>query len=298
MNRVVLFVIFLFGVAFLGTVTSCSDDNSADGDSDIDADMDGDSDGDPDGDTDEDNGVDPIGCSTAGDGIEFDTAVEEVTFTSSADGLELSGTLIIPQGTGPFATIVLLHQYCSDRMDWTGRASNFGNELAELGFLVLAYDARGFGQSTDGGTLDYCGKGNPALFNPMLDDLSSALDFLATRAEANLDCLGLAGGSMGSSVVLIHGAQDERVDTVMLFSPGLNYLGFSTFSAISDFDPRPSLMFAAEDDSAPLADMMTLAKESENVTTVSVPGPDHGASIIGNNEEAHQRAIDWFSDLL
>lgn len=238
-----------------------------------------------------------VGCSEAGEVTYAAPTTESVSFTASSDGLELFGTLHVPEAGGSFATVVLLHQNCADRSDWT-TVSTLAPELAQAGFLVLHYDARGFGESTDGGQLDYCGESNATLFEPMVDDVGDALAYLEGRPEANLDCLAVAGGSMGANVALIFGASEPDVLTTVLFSPGLNYLGLSTQNAIDGFDPRESLMFATEEDTYAANTLVTLGDKSPAATTVTLPGGAHGAAILTAHPDAHAQTLTWLAERL
>lgn len=238
-----------------------------------------------------------VGCSEAGEVSYAAPTAESVTFTAASDGLELAGTLHVPEAGGRFATVVLLHQYCADRSDWTA-VSTLAPDLARAGFLVLHYDARGFGESTGGGQLDYCGENNATLFEPMVADVGDALAFLEGRAEANLDCLAVAGASMGSNVSLIFGSTEPRVLTTVLFSPGLNYLGLSTQNAIDGFDPRASLMFATEQDTYSANTLVTLGDKSPAATTVTLPGDAHGAAILTAHPDAHTQTLSWLGERL
>ncbi len=242
-----------------------------------------------------DAGPQAVGCSLAGE-VSYTPSHEDVSFPAS-DGVMIHGRLWTPEAGGNFAVVILLHQYCTMRTDWI-QTVPLAEELAARGFLVLAYDARGFGESTENNTLLLCGEVTASLFAPMVGDVDSALDYLATVPEANLECLGIGGGSMGSSVALIAAAADARVLTTVLLSPGLNYLGFDTMAALPQWDPRPLLMMAAEEDPDSVSDMNALAGAATTATTVTIPGPAHGASILSADATAHEQVLDWFSDIL
>ena len=236
-------------------------------------------------------------CSEAGSVSYPSPTTEDVSFTSSVDGVQLFGRLHIPEPGGSFATVVLLHQVCADQTDWTV-VSSLAPDLAAAGFLVLHYDARGHGQSDEGGSLDLCGETGAPLFEPMVGDVGDAIAFLETRAEADLGCLGVAGGSLGANVALIYGATDDRVRTTVMLSPGLNYLGLSTQTAMGDFDPRPSLMMATADDDYSVNTMSTLSSESSVAMSATFPGDAHGASILAAHPDALAQTLAWFGDHL
>ena len=53
-----------------------------------------------------------------------------------------------------------------------------------------------------------------------------------------------------------------------------------------------------EGDPDSVSDMNTLAGAADNATTVTIPGPAHGATILSVDATAHEQVLDWFSDLL
>jgi ABC-2 type transport system ATP-binding protein len=85
-------------------------------------------------------------------------------------------------------------------------------ELADLGYAVLTYTARGFGRS--GGQIH--------LDNPDYEvrDAQRLLDWLAERPEVRTDApgdprVGVVGGSYGGALALLLAAQDQRVDAIV-----------------------------------------------------------------------------------
>ena len=105
---------------------------------------------------------------------------EEVRFASGT--IELAGTLVKPEGSGPFPTVVMLHGSGREpRFDPTGRAVI--NALVRHGIAVLAYDKRGVGES--GGDFE------SALYRDFIDDALAAIDYLKTRPDVDGARLGL-----------------------------------------------------------------------------------------------------------
>jgi ABC-2 type transport system ATP-binding protein len=84
-------------------------------------------------------------------------------------------------------------------------------ELADRGFVVLTYSARGFGRS--GGQI--------SVDSPDFEvaDAVTIVDYLGTRAEVVQDApgdprVGVAGGSYGGALALLLGGIDPRVDAI------------------------------------------------------------------------------------
>jgi ABC-2 type transport system ATP-binding protein len=85
-------------------------------------------------------------------------------------------------------------------------------DLADLGYAVLTYTARGFGRS--GGQIH--------LDNPDYEvrDAQRLLDWLAERSDIRADApgdprVGVVGGSYGGALALLLAAQDRRVDAIV-----------------------------------------------------------------------------------
>jgi pimeloyl-ACP methyl ester carboxylesterase len=119
-------------------------------------------------------------------------ARQDVTVTM-ADGTPIAATLWLPAGTPPaggWPAIVLFHGLGGSRKDM--------NTLAKLAFLpgdhyaVLAYDARGHGQS--GGLIGIDGPNE-------ISDAKVMFDWLASRPDVNRKEIGAFGISYGGGAV-------------------------------------------------------------------------------------------------
>ncbi|WP_456608724.1 alpha/beta fold hydrolase [Blastococcus sp. SYSU DS0619] len=126
---------------------------------------------------------------------------------SGDDAVELDTTLYLPGTDGPAPAVVLAHGFGGSKRSVADDAT----DLAERGYVVLTYSARGFGAST----------GRIGLNDPRYEiaDLSTLLDLLAEREEVELDGegdprVGVAGGSYGGALALLGAAYDERIDAI------------------------------------------------------------------------------------
>lgn len=129
---------------------------------------------------------------------------------SGADAVRLDTTLYVPASAEdePAPAVVLAHGFGGSKQSVADDAL----DLAERGYVVLTYSARGFGRST----------GQIGLNDPRYEiaDLSTLLDLLAERDEVLLDGdgdprVGVAGGSYGGALSLLGAAYDDRVDAIV-----------------------------------------------------------------------------------
>ena len=120
---------------------------------------------------------------------------EPVAFAAS-DGVRLSGWYIASRSG---AAIVLVHGGGGDRQGTIRHA----RMLAEAGYGVLLYDARGRGESA----------GHENAFGWQWDrDVHGAVSYLAARG---IHRIGLLGLSTGAEAVVAEAASDRRVDAVV-----------------------------------------------------------------------------------
>lgn len=116
----------------------------------------------------------------------------------------LEGMLIHPEKK-PRAAVVLLHGFAANRYILAPYAKAF----AESGYLVVAYDARGHGES--GGTLDA---------REMVNDVGTIVEKL--HSEYEIGSVGLLGLSMGGWVSTLAAAECPGVDAVAVIAGGVN----------------------------------------------------------------------------
>ncbi|MGY1783890.1 alpha/beta fold hydrolase [Geodermatophilus sp. SYSU D00698] len=129
---------------------------------------------------------------------------------SGADAVELDTTLYLPASAtadDPAPAVVLAHGFGGSKQS----VADDARDLAGRGYVVLAYSARGFGEST----------GQIGLDDPRYEvaDLSTLLDLLADRDDVLLDGdadprVGVAGASYGGALSLLAAAHDDRVDAI------------------------------------------------------------------------------------
>nr|WP_246421984.1 alpha/beta fold hydrolase [Nocardiopsis mwathae] len=124
----------------------------------------------------------------------------------TAIGLDTS--LFLPDDApGPVPAILVAHGFAGSKETSREEAA----ELAEAGFAVLTWTARGFGAS--GGRI---GLNDP---DYEVADVTHLIDWLAERPEIRLDGegdprVGMTGGSYGGAVTLLAAGADDRIDAI------------------------------------------------------------------------------------
>lgn len=120
-------------------------------------------------------------------------------------GAQLDTTLYLPEQT-PAPAVLVAHGFGGSKESVDGDA----RELAQRGFVVLTWSARGFGRST----------GQIALNAPDAEvaDVSRLIDALAQRPEVEKDGadpkVGITGGSYGGAISLLAAGYDKRIDAL------------------------------------------------------------------------------------
>ncbi|MFH5230937.1 alpha/beta fold hydrolase [Antrihabitans spumae] len=166
---------------------------------------------------------------------QVDIATEDVTLTLPAGPGEdatvaIDARLYLPEKT-PAPAVLLAHGFGGNKDSVAGQA----RRLARDGFVVLAYSARGFGEST----------GAISINDPDREvaDARAMVSWLAERTEVQLDApgdprVGVAGGSYGGALALMLGGTDPRIDTVAA-SITWNDLGVALFPNYAAPLPNP-----------------------------------------------------------
>ena len=154
---------------------------------------------------------------------------ETENFVFQSDGLTLVGTHHVPEGEGPFPSLIIVHGSGPTNRNGSlqlngalniclypeivGETISPYSEIAEYlsanGIFVMTYDKR---------TLTHGAFLNPITASPydFATDVESAIDFLKLREDIDQDCIVLAGHSQGAG--LIPFIAEERNDVAGLIS--------------------------------------------------------------------------------
>lgn len=125
---------------------------------------------------------------------------------TDSNPVSLDADVYLPD-TSPAPAIVLAHGFGGSKSSMKAQAL----ELQSAGYVVLAYTARGFGNSS--GVISM----NATEFE--IADASKIIDYLSTRLEVQMNTasdpvVGFAGGSYGGALSLMVAGSDARVDAI------------------------------------------------------------------------------------
>jgi dienelactone hydrolase len=194
-----------------------------------------------------------------------DTTPREVTL-DSAGGAKIAGTFY-PAARASSPALLMLHQWMSDRHSY----DDLAKRMQAKGFAVLTIDGRGFGESvkTADGQAIAPSKSDDSVAG-MKADVGVAFEFISKQDNVDPARVGIIGASYGSSLALIWSADDPKVKSAALLSPGLNYFGnMPTEPAVRKYGNRALLLVAAEDDKESAGAVKKL-KEAGNSSTHEV----------------------------
>jgi pimeloyl-ACP methyl ester carboxylesterase len=227
------------------------------------------------------------------------TNAEEVSF-AAADGLVVHGTAVRPCAGAPRPVVVLAHQLCQDRREWSAASHDWVSGFAVRGVATLAIDLRGHGQSTlwpDGSRRNLCTGNYPAAdYAGMVSDVQAAVAYARTTLGA--PTVALVGASIGSNSSLVAYGGDAALRMVVALSPGLDYQGIRPGNAVGAYGTRPALLEAASDDPYSADSVRQLGQTNTNVTTQIFPSGGHGNALIAAHPSELVRVLDLVTSLL
>ena len=199
---------------------------------------------------------------------------QKISFKTK-DGILISGRVF---GTGKTG-VVLGHMYPESQESWWP----FAKVLADKGYTALAFDFRGYGESS--GTQDIA----------KIDlDMEAAFDFLSSKVQHVV----LMGASMGGTAALKVASRKPVLGVISLSGPDA-FRGLDATADVSKIT-APKLFVASTDDYYPaqsLAKFMKIAKEPKKQKIFS--GSGHGTYIFGteHNKELTDLLLEFLKSL-
>lgn len=112
-------------------------------------------------------------------------------------------------GDPPFPVVVFAHGFDSGKDSPRGRA--VAEHLRELGLATFLIDFTGHGDSQ--------GVKRESTIERQVDDLRSAIDYVAGADGIDPDAVGVNGASSGGLVTLMEALEDARVKAIVLRGP-------------------------------------------------------------------------------
>lgn len=128
----------------------------------------------------------------------------------------IAATLSLPDGSGPFPAVLMLHGLGSSRDEVGGIFADTALALADAGIASLRIDFRGFGKS----------EGDTGAFTleRQNQDAGIALEALAATKGVDAARLGVTGFSFGGAAAIeLAAARPDLVRSVVALTPAGNY---------------------------------------------------------------------------
>ncbi|MFZ6871746.1 alpha/beta hydrolase family protein [Undibacterium sp. Di27W] len=138
----------------------------------------------------------------------------EISFPNPAAQIKLAGSLSLPRGKGPFPVVILIAGSGPMNRDEENLQHKpflvLADHLGRRGIAVLRFDKRGVGKS----------EGNLALArtSDFASDVHAAITYLRTRAEVDINKLGLIGHSEGGTIAPMLAAENNAVHFIVMMA--------------------------------------------------------------------------------
>jgi dienelactone hydrolase len=224
---------------------------------------------------------------------------EKVSFMTD-DGVKIVANYFRPHKMkGKNAPVVIL----LPMMNHTKESyNNLAGELIGHGYVVLALDLRGHGESVrfPAGERRWSSF-DEAEFGNMVDDVRAAVKYLGGKPEANTARIAIIGASIGANVALRYSVENKNVRTVVLLSPGLDYHGVTTEDAIAKYGTRAIFIVASENDSQSVGGaqkLYDLATDAKPRKIKIYRGSAHGTDIFSAQAGLASIIVAWLSNNL
>ncbi|MEK7540013.1 MAG: alpha/beta fold hydrolase [Patescibacteria group bacterium] len=217
--------------------------------------------------------------------------MEKVTFTTQ-DGVKLVGNYFSP--AAPATTGVLcLHMMPETKESWTKLAEL----LAAQGRQVLAIDERGHGESVwrDDQKLNYQQFSDAEQQAKRLD-VEAALQWMQSQGVQLSQCL-VIGASIGANLALDVLVRFSQLPAAVLLSPGQDYRGVQTDTAITQLKPdQHVLLVASRDDEYSFESVERLDQLSKTPhETWRLERAGHGTHMFAAEPDLMQKVVRWIT---
>lgn len=170
-------------------------------------------------------------------------------FSYPSDNLKIYGMVNIPAGKGPFPVIILNHGYYNPSSFNSGDGTkSIADILATKGYLTLASDYRGHGQS-ENDTQGRRGGHRPEYAIDILNLIAS----VNSISQADQNRIGMWGHSMGGEVALRTVEATDKIKALVLWAPtatrGSDNRGFAAGRHMQGVNATPD---SSQDGAAPM----------------------------------------------
>lgn len=127
----------------------------------------------------------------------------------------IPATVVVPDGDGPFAAVVMNHGHGGGRQE-NGGFGGIASALAERGILTIRMDFPGSGDSGEPFTEGY--------LSNMISDSNASLQYILDNYEVDENRLGIFGYSMGGRIAMTIGSNEGNPYRAMgLLAPSADW---------------------------------------------------------------------------
>jgi len=141
--------------------------------------------------------------------LKFSSAIEKDSKFKSGD-LTLSGTLLLPEGKGPFPAIIFVHGSGAETRDNSSYSANW---LTEIGYAAFIYDKRGTGESEGKKeSISYFS------FEDLANDAVAAANMLSKNKKIDKTKIGIHASSQGGWVAPLAASKSDLINFMIIRS--------------------------------------------------------------------------------
>ena len=216
-----------------------------------------------------------IGCRSSRTPVPTPEEASSVSFTTE-DGVELKGKLFGKGDTG----VVLAHMFQANQTSWW----EFGQVLADEGYMALAFDFRGYDGSSGSKDINFIDR-----------DIMAALEFLRHRGASSIF---LIGASMGGTASLKVAASENVAGVVILSAP----LDFRGLNVEKERVRVPALLMASDEDEPGIRNLQAAFEDGVVTKEISESAVyegtrEHGSDILHGKygDVARARILDFLA---
>jgi uncharacterized protein len=225
----------------------------------------------------------------------FPYQAQDVTFRNLKAGIELAGTLTIPEGKGPFPGVLLITGSGSQNRDEEAMGRKpflvIADYLSRNGIAVLRCDDRGVGKSK--------GHFSSATTYDFADDAEAAFTFLLKQAPVDKKNVGMAGHSEGGTIASIVASRNKKVKFIILLAgPGVNgkeILKAQTIKFMQGAGDKPGKITAALKMNADIVRILKHEPDSAKALRLLKEAAGHDlksdTSIVASERDAFFRQV-------
>ena len=197
----------------------------------------------------------------------------------AADGHTINA-LLMESDQRPAPAVILVPMLGRPKDDWQATAQR----LADASIMALAIDLRSQVLPGDARTL-----------TGWHGDILAAVGYMAARPDVRASSIGVAGASLGASLATVAAAADQRIRSLALISPSLDYRGVRIDAPLRQYGTRPALLLASLRDPFAARSVRALAEDPRGIREMQwSETPAHGTVLLARDPAASQLMVDWF----